>query len=104
WVGLGPRDVYYVKRVIAVGGDTLQCCDGQGRLLLNDEPLNEDYAPDPASAVELSVEVPADTMWGMRDNRSVAAVSRTLLRRPVGGFIPSDRVIGTVIGPGASID
>src|SRR5699024_7699633 len=36
WVGLGPRDVYYVKRVIAVGGDTLQCCDGQGRLLLND--------------------------------------------------------------------
>src|SRR5699024_3114034 len=104
WVGLGPRDVYYVKRVIAVGGDTLQCCDGQGRLLLNDEPLNEDYAPDPASAVEFSVEVPADTMWVMGDNRNDSADSRSLLGRPGGGFIPTDRVIGTVIGHGSSID
>lgn len=47
WVGLGPRDVYYVKRVIAVGGDTLECCDAKGRLLLNGKPLNEDYAPTP---------------------------------------------------------
>ncbi|MDN5833338.1 MAG: signal peptidase I [Brevibacterium sp.] len=104
WVGLGSRDVYYVKRVIAVGGDTLQCCDAQGRLLLNDEPLDEDYAPHPASAAEFSIEVPADTMWVMGDNRNNSADSRALMGRPGGGFIPLDRVIGPVIGHGSSVD
>ncbi|WP_181275839.1 signal peptidase I [Brevibacterium oceani] len=104
WVGLGPRDVYYVKRVIALGGDTLQCCDAQGRLLLNGRPLREDYAPNPASTVEFSIEVPADTMWVMGDNRGDSADSRSLLGRPGGGFIPTDRVIGPVIGHGSSID
>lgn len=104
WVGLGPRDVYYVKRVIAVGGDTLKCCDAEGRLLLNDEPLDEDYAPLPASQVDFSIEVPADTMWVMGDNRNDSADSRSLLGRPGGGFIPTDRVIGPVIGHGSSID
>ncbi|MDN5807520.1 signal peptidase I [Brevibacterium sp.] len=104
WVGLGSRDVYYVKRVIAVGGDTLQCCDAQGRLLLNDEPLDEDYAPRPASAAEFSIEVPADTMWVMGDNRNNSADSRALMGRPGGGFIPLDRVIGPVIGHGSSVD
>ena len=104
WVGLGSKDVYYVKRVIAVGGDTLQCCDAYGRLLFNDEPLKEDYAPLPASKTEFSIEVPADTMWVMGDNRNDSADSRALLGRPGGGFIPLDRVIGPVIGHGSSVD
>ena len=104
WVGLGPRDVYYVKRVIAVGGDTLECCDAKGRLLLNGKPLNEDYAPTPASAVEFSIEVPEGTMWVMGDNRNDSADSRSLLGRPGGGYIPTYRVIGPVIGHGSSID
>ncbi|GAA1852589.1 signal peptidase I [Brevibacterium marinum] len=104
WIGLGSRDVYYVKRVIAVGGDTLECCDAEGRLLLNEEPLEEDYAPHPASASEFSIEVPADTMWVMGDNRDDSADSRALLGKPGGGFIPLDRVIGPVIGHGSSVD
>ncbi|GGC45622.1 signal peptidase I [Brevibacterium sediminis] len=104
WVGLGPRDVYYVKRVIAVGGDSLECCDAKGRLLLNGKPLTEDYAPAPASSVEFSIEVPEGTMWVMGDNRNDSADSRSLLGRPGGGFIPTDRIIGPVIGHGSSID
>lgn len=104
WVGLGPRDVYYVKRVIALGGDTLQCCDAEGHLLLNGEPLSEDYAPVPASKVEFAIEVPADTMWVMGDNRNDSTDSRALLGRPGGGFIPLDRVVGPVIGHGSSVD
>lgn len=104
WVGIGNRDVYYVKRVIAVGGDTLKCCDAKGRLLLNDEPLEEDYAPHPASATEFSIEIPADTMWVMGDNRNNSGDSRALMGKPGGGFIPLDRVIGPVIGHGSSVD
>ena len=104
WVGLGNRDVYYVKRIIALGGDRLECCDAQGRLLLNDEPLEEDYAPQPASAIEFSISIPADTMWVMGDNRNNSADSRALMGKPGGGFIPLDRVIGPVIGHGSSVD
>ncbi|WP_309130963.1 signal peptidase I [Brevibacterium sp.] len=104
WVGLGSRDVYYVKRVIGVGGDTVKCCDPEGRLLLNGEPLDEDYTSLPASATEFSVQVPAGTMWVMGDNRNDSADSRSLLGRPGGGFIPIDRVVGPVIGHGSSVD
>lgn len=104
WVGVGPRDVYFVKRVIALGGDTVECCDAQGRLLLNGEPLNEEYAPLPASATEFSTRIPQGTMWVMGDNRNDSADSRALLGCPGGGFIPVDRVIGPVIGHGSSID
>lgn len=104
WVGVGPRDVYFVKRVIALGGDTLECCDAQGRLLLNGKPLTEDYAPRPASSVAFSIEVPEGTMWVMGDNRNDSTDSRALLGRPGGGFIPVDRIIGPVIGQGSSLD
>lgn len=103
WIGFGDRNVYFVKRVIALGGDRLECCDAQGRLLRNGEPLDEPYAPLPASKEHFVVEVPAGTMWVMGDNRNDSADSRALLGRPGGGFIPLTRLIGPVIGHGASV-
>ncbi len=103
WFGVGPRDVYYVKRVIGVGGDTVQCCDDAGRLLLNDEPLDEPYVKDAseaASGVDFAVEVPPDRLWLMGDNRYDSTDSRDLLGRPGGGMIREDRVIGTVPAAG----
>ena len=29
--------------MVAVGGDRVACCDGQGRLTINGEPLDEPY-------------------------------------------------------------
>lgn len=106
WFGLGPRDVFYVKRVIAVGGDTLECCDASGRLLLNDAPLDEPYLPAamPASGTDFAVEVPAGRAWTMGDNRADSTDSRALLGRPGGGMIPLARVLGTVIGHGSTVD
>ncbi|SLM99544.1 signal peptidase I [Brevibacterium yomogidense] len=103
WFGIGPRDVYYVKRVIGVGGDTVQCCDDDGRLLVNDRPLDEPYLkerPRAASGVEFAVEVPADRLWVLGDNRYDSTDSRALLGRPGGGMIRDDRVIGTVTSVG----
>src|SRR5688572_180569 len=43
-IGLYPTGGHLVKRVIGVAGDTIECCDEKGRLLVNGEPLTEgDY-------------------------------------------------------------
>jgi signal peptidase I len=41
-VGLYPTGGHLVKRVIGVAGDVIRCCDEQGRLLVNGQPLDED--------------------------------------------------------------
>ena len=48
WVGglfgIGPgTDYTLVKRVIGKPGDTVSCCDAQGRVLVNGKPLTEPY-------------------------------------------------------------
>jgi signal peptidase I len=45
FIGLLPSDNErdLIKRVVAVGGDTVKCCDTQGRVTVNGMPLNEPY-------------------------------------------------------------
>ncbi|PMD05699.1 signal peptidase I [Brevibacterium paucivorans] len=122
WFGVGPRDVFYVKRVIGVGGDRVKCCDDEGKLLVNGEPLDEPYLAGAgggasgsgageggtqaarASDVDFDVEVPPDRLWLMGDNRANSTDSRNLLSRPGGGMIRKSDAVGVVIGHGSSID
>ena len=95
---LAGDDAVFVKRVMAVGGDTISCCDDDGALVLNGAALDEPYL----SAVEFPSEqrftatVPEGRIWVMGDNRSDSTDSRALLGAPGGGMIPEDRVIGRV--------
>lgn len=41
-IGLYPTGGHLVKRVIGVAGDRIKCCDKQGRISVNGQPLNED--------------------------------------------------------------
>jgi signal peptidase I len=41
-VGLYPSGGHLVKRVIGVAGDTIKCCDEEGRISVNGKPLDED--------------------------------------------------------------
>jgi signal peptidase I len=41
-VGLYPEGGHLVKRVIGVAGDTITCCDDQGRISVNGQPLDEE--------------------------------------------------------------
>lgn len=50
-VGLYPTGGHLVKRVIGVAGDTVVCCDDQGRISVNGQPLDEDdYVNDPGTS------------------------------------------------------
>ncbi|GAA4365066.1 signal peptidase I [Paeniglutamicibacter cryotolerans] len=95
---LRGNDSVYVKRVIAVGGDTVDCCSADGKVRVNGKPIDEPYlypgnAP---SETPFAAVVPQGRIWVMGDHRAESADSRSLLGAPGGGMINTERVIGKV--------
>jgi signal peptidase I len=96
-VGLAPPDEKdLIKRVIAVGGQTVVCCDSQNRVTVDGKPLNEPYiyylpeAGPPVQSEFGPVKVPDGQLWVMGDSRNNSADSRV----PGHGPIPVANVIG----------
>jgi signal peptidase I len=85
----------YIKRVIGVGGDHVQCCDDRGRVTVNGAALDEDYLfpGDVPSTTPFDVTVPAGRLFFMGDHRSASADSRAHLRADA-GTVPVERVVG----------
>lgn len=97
-IGLAPPDERdFVKRVIAVGGQTVQCCDVQNRITVDGVPLNESYAvfagQEPQEDFGPLV-VPEGGLWMMGDNRNNSADSRRHVGDTWSGSVPVDNVIG----------
>jgi signal peptidase I len=97
-VGLYPSGGHLVKRVVAVGGDRVACCDDDGRLTVNDEPLDEDYLPRGVkpSDGDFDVTVPEGRLWVMGDNRPNSEDSRFHRADDGNGSIPESAVVGKV--------
>ena len=98
-IGLYPTGGHLVKRVIAVGGDRVMCCDAKGRLRINDVPLNEEsYIKGGTSPSDqkFDVKVPPGRLWVMGDNRSNSEDSRFHRQLPGKGTISVDDVVGKV--------
>ena len=99
FIGIVPsnsgRDL--VKRVIGVGGDRVECCDADGKIMLNSLTLNEPYIK-PGSLtdqVHFSVIVPQGSVFVMGDNRANSEDSRFHLNVD-NGMVPVEDIVGRV--------
>ncbi len=100
-VGVGrPGERDFIKRVIGVPGDRVACCDDQGRITVNGDPIDEPYIfedspldqpPNPRQCSSRrfdEVVVPPGEMFVMGDHRLVSQDARCQ------GPVPIENVIG----------
>lgn len=101
FIGLLPSDDEQdlIKRVVAVGGDTVKCCGTDGRVTVNGVPLTEPYLhpDDRPSTVRFEVDVPAGRLFMMGDHRSNSADSRFHLDEPDKGTVSEEEVVGRAV-------
>ena len=84
----GDTKAPFLKRIIAVGGETIACCDSAGKVTINGTRLDEPYVandapldapPNPPSCLPRRfgpVTVATDTVFVMGDNRAMSNDSR----------------------------
>ncbi|MYT33671.1 MULTISPECIES: signal peptidase I [unclassified Streptomyces] len=101
FIGLLPSadEQDLIKRVVAVGGDTVRCCDTKGRVTVNGTPLTEPYVHpgNPPSQLKFTVNVPTGRIFVMGDHRSDSADSRYHLEEPYDGTVSVDNVVGRAV-------
>lgn len=96
---VAPSDDDFVKRVIATGGETVQCCDAQNRVLVNGKPLDEPYIywredMAPVQQPFAPIKIPDGALWVMGDNRNDSCDSRCQGGGGANGLVPVSKVVG----------
>lgn len=88
FVGLGTsNETDFIKRVVGLPGDVVQCCDAQGRVTVNGVAIDESYVFED-NRTEFRTVVPPGDLFVMGDHRGNSLDARRL------GPIPIDHVVG----------
>jgi signal peptidase I len=115
-IGLYPSGGHLVKRVIGVEGDVIKCCDAQGRISVNGQPLDEGgyvknekgipcRGPMTGNCSWTAGPVPKGHIFVMGDNRGHSADSTVHMCTddetdcpygPNDAFVDTDLVVGKV--------
>ncbi|MGW5634788.1 signal peptidase I [Streptomyces sp. NPDC003832] len=106
WIGLMPsaEEKDLIKRVVGVGGDTVEC-KGTGPLKINGKALNEaSYVypgntpcTDDDAGGQFKVKVPEGYIWVMGDHRQNSRDSRYNQGDANKGMVPVDEVVGRAV-------
>jgi signal peptidase I len=114
-----PGEKDFIKRVIALPGDKVACCDAEGRITVNGKSIDEPYVEDnsdleaPPNPQECrsrrfdEVTIQPGNMWVMGDHRAVSQDARCQGQVPIANIIgrafvivwPKDRFDGLSIPP-----
>ena len=88
-------DVYLIKRVVGIAGDTVEC-KGEGHpLLVNGVEVKEEYLKEGvASSIAFKVTVPDNHVWVLGDNRNNSGDSRLHQDNGVQGAVSMNNVVG----------
>lgn len=74
-----PPELAFTVRIVGTGGDVVACCDA-GRLTVNGQPVDEEYAQGAADTYgEFRVDVPPERVFVLGDARDVSMDSRVHL-------------------------
>ncbi|GAA2526000.1 signal peptidase I [Winogradskya humida] len=100
----GDEGEDFIKRIIGVGGDRVQCCDAEQRITVNGHALVEPYiykdadgVSNEAAGAPFDITVPSDRIWVMGDHREASADSLEHWRTSQNiqeATIPADSVVG----------
>ena len=107
---LAPDENTLVKRVIATGGQTVQCRKGDPGIMVNGKKVDDSYTMNPpVNPIDTTrgskecqgnyfgpITIPDGSLWMMGDNRTNSFDSRGHIGDQYQGTIPVENVVGRV--------